>query len=85
MDVLETSELSKKVRTYDGQLPHLKVAVQAIAGLVVNPITDLQVQKAGISIRHLSVNKIGTTMPPGFTRFSDIGKSNEKNTKMQLK
>ena len=52
---------TKRVRTYEGHFPRLAVAIQAVAGVLVDPLLDLQVQKAGTSIRHLSVHKSEAT------------------------
>ena len=53
----DTQETSKIIRTYEGHFPRLMVAIQAVAGVLVEPLSDLQVQKAGTSIRHLSVRQ----------------------------
>ena len=50
---------SKRVRTYEGHFPRLTVAIQSVAGLAVDPVKDLQVQRAGSLIRHVFVHKSG--------------------------
>ena len=53
----DTQVTSKRLRTYEGHFHRLLVAIQAVAGVLVEPLTDLQVQKAGTSIRHLTVRQ----------------------------
>lgn len=48
---------TNKVRSYEGRYPDLMVAIQAVAGVLVEPITNLQVFKVGSTIRHLTVKK----------------------------
>lgn len=48
---------TNKVRSYEGRYPDLTVAIQAVAGVSVEPIVDLQVFKVGTTIRHLAVKK----------------------------
>jgi hypothetical protein len=50
-------DTAKRVRSYDGKFPFLTVAIQAIAGVYVEPIPDLPVYKAGSTIRQLLVHK----------------------------
>ena len=52
-----TRKSTNKVRTYEGRYPDLTVAIQAVAGVVVEPITNLQVLKVGSTIRHLKVTR----------------------------
>jgi SHR-binding domain of vacuolar-sorting associated protein 13 len=53
----KSQEQTKKVRAYDGQFPYLRVAIQSIAGVAIETLSDLQVQRAGSWIRDLSVQK----------------------------
>jgi hypothetical protein len=46
-----------KVRTYEGRFPSLTVAIQAVSGITVQPLKDLQVFKVGSTVRHLVVRK----------------------------
>jgi hypothetical protein len=48
---------SNKVRTYEGRFPSLTIAIQAVAGIAVQPLRDLQVFKVGSTVRHLLVRK----------------------------
>jgi hypothetical protein len=50
-------QFANKIRSYEGRYPDLTVAIQAVAGILVEPITDLQVLKVGSTIRHLTVKK----------------------------
>ncbi len=52
-------QLTNKIRSYEGRYPDLTVAIQAVAGILVEPITNLQVFKVGSTIRHLTVKKDG--------------------------
>ena len=54
---VSNNDAAKRVRTYEGKFPLLAIAIQAIAGVSVEPLRDLQVFKAGSLIRHLSVRK----------------------------
>jgi hypothetical protein len=53
---------TNKVRSYEGRYPDLTVAIQAVAGVVVEPIVDLQVIKVGTTIRQLAVKKDTTSL-----------------------
>ncbi len=46
-----------KVRNYEGCFPSLTIAIQAVSGVSINPLVDLQVYKVGSSVRHLIVRK----------------------------
>ena len=46
-----------KVRTYEGRFPSLTVAIQAVSGITIQPLNDLQVFKVGSTVRHLLVRK----------------------------
>ena len=46
-----------KVRTYEGRFPSLTVAIQAVSGITIQPLKDLQVFKVGSTVRHLLVRK----------------------------
>lgn len=48
---------SNKVRSYEGRFPSLTVAIQAVAGITIQPLKDLQVFKVGSTVRHLLVQK----------------------------
>lgn len=48
---------NNKVRSYEGRYPDLSVAIQAVAGVTIEPLTDLQVFKVGSTIRYLIVKK----------------------------
>jgi hypothetical protein len=48
---------NNKVRSYEGRYPDLTVAIQAVAGVSIEPLADLQVFKVGSSIRYLTVKK----------------------------
>ena len=48
---------TNKVRSYEGRYPDLMVAIQAVAGVQVEPVINLQVFKVGSTIRHLTVKK----------------------------
>jgi hypothetical protein len=50
-------QFANKIRSYEGRYPDLTVAIQAVAGILVEPITDLQVLKVGSTIRHMTVKK----------------------------
>lgn len=52
-----TRLFANKIRSYEGRYPDLMVAIQAVAGILVEPITNLQVLKVGSSIRHLTVKE----------------------------
>ena len=52
-----TNQFANKIRSYEGRYPDLTVAIQAVAGILVEPITNLQVFKVGSTIRHLTVKK----------------------------
>ncbi|KAL3918475.1 MAG: hypothetical protein SGILL_004217 [Bacillariaceae sp.] len=52
---------NNKVRSYEGRYPDLTVAIQAVAGVTIEPLADLQVFKVGSTIRYLSVKKISAT------------------------
>ncbi len=52
-----TRQFANKIRSYEGRYPDLTVAIQAVAGILVEPITNLQVFKVGSTIRHLTVKK----------------------------
>ncbi|CAB9511549.1 Putative vacuolar protein sorting-associated protein [Seminavis robusta] len=54
---LKPEEATKKIRTYEGKFPSLRVAIQSIAGVTIETLLDLQVQRAGSWIRSLSVRK----------------------------
>ena len=45
------------VRNYEGRYPSLTVAIQAVAGVSVEPLVDLAVFKVGSVVRHLRVRK----------------------------
>lgn len=62
---------TNKVRSYEGRYPDLMVAIQAVAGVLVEPISNLQVFKVGSTIRHLTVKKDnGSYMGSDSTRNS---------------
>lgn len=46
-----------KLRNYEGRFPSLTVAIQAVSGITIQPLTDLQVFKFGSTVRHLLVRK----------------------------
>eukprot|EP00536_Pseudo-nitzschia_multiseries_P004057 jgi/Psemu1/323294/estExt_fgenesh1_pg.C_650034 len=48
---------NNKIRSYEGRYPDLTVSIQAVAGVQVEPITNLQVFKVGSTIRILTVKK----------------------------
>lgn len=48
---------SNKIRDYEGRFPSLTVSIQAVSGVSVEPVTNLQVYKVGSKIRHLIVKK----------------------------
>ena len=48
---------ANRVRNYEGRFPCLLVAIQAVSGVSVEPLEDLQVYKVGSSIHHLIVRK----------------------------
>jgi hypothetical protein len=52
-----TKQLGNKVRNYEGRFPSLTVAIQAVSGVSIDPIDDLQVFKVGSAVRHLCVRK----------------------------
>jgi hypothetical protein len=54
--------LSNKVRSYEGRYPNLTIAAQAISGVILEPLTDLQVFKVGSTRCNLQVKKetVGT-------------------------
>lgn len=46
-----------KVRNYEGCFPSLTIAIQAVSGVSIDPLEDLQVYKVGSSVHHLTVRK----------------------------
>ena len=52
-----TKQVGNKVRNYEGRFPSLTVAIQAVSGVSIDPIDDLQVFKVGSAVRHLCVRK----------------------------
>lgn len=46
-----------KVRNYEGRFPSLTVSFQAVAGVSIDPVENLQVMKVGSFVRYLSVRK----------------------------
>jgi hypothetical protein len=58
-------QVSNKIRSYEGRFPSLTVAIQAVSGVFVEPIADLQVFKVGSMIRHLVVRKDANDVTPG--------------------
>ena len=52
-----TRQYANKIRSYEGRYPDLMVAIQAVAGILIEPIRNLQVFKVGSTIRHLTVKK----------------------------
>lgn len=52
-----TKQVGNKVRNYEGRFPSLTVAIQAVSGVSIDPIDDLQVFKVGSTVRHLCVRK----------------------------
>eukprot|EP00980_Cylindrotheca_fusiformis_P027998 scaffold22575_cov141-Cylindrotheca_fusiformis.AAC.29 len=56
-----TKQGSNKIRDYEGRFPNLTVSIQAVSGVSVEPLRDLQVYKVGSRIRHLIVKKQNDT------------------------
>ena len=56
-EIRSTRQFANKIRSYEGRYPDLMVAIQAVAGILVQPITNLQVFKVGSTIRDLTVKK----------------------------
>lgn len=54
---LDSRQANNKVRDYEGRFPNLTVSIQAVSGVLVEPIVDLQVHKVGSEIRNLIVAK----------------------------
>jgi hypothetical protein len=67
-----TKHGSNKIRDYEGRFPSLTVSIQAVSGVSVEPVTDLQVYKVGSKIRHLIVKKEADTADDrvGLTQYS---------------
>jgi hypothetical protein len=55
--LMDLKQSGNKVRNYEGRFPCLLVAIQAVSGVSVEPLEDLQVYKVGSVVRHLSVRK----------------------------
>ena len=49
---------SNKIRNYEGRFPSLTIAIQAVSGVSIDPLVDLQVFKVGSTVRHLLVKKV---------------------------
>ncbi|CAJ1945620.1 unnamed protein product [Cylindrotheca closterium] len=52
---------SSKIRDYEGRFPNLVVSIQAVSGVSVDPLLNLQVYKVGSEVRHLVVKKDSDT------------------------
>ena len=48
---------TNRVRNYEGRFPCLLVAIQAVSGVSVDPLEDLEVYKVGSTVHHLTVRK----------------------------
>jgi hypothetical protein len=64
-----TKHANNKIRDYEGRFPNLTISIQAVSGVFVEPIHDLQVFKVGSEIRNLIVRKDCDTVG-GLTNYS---------------
>ena len=56
-DVIGIQGASNRVRNYEGRYPSLTVAIQAVAGVTLSPLVELQALVVGSELRYLTVRK----------------------------